>query len=149
MKKKKLSQGANRIWGWRVVAQPQTRPIAIPSFVNRFENDNSISVSMNNLIYFNAIPRDNIYEIVMSSSNTNKSSMFAVSNKRAKLNLDSALLWHRRLGHINKKRIEKLQHDALLDSTDIKSFKKCVACMSGKMAKQPYSHQVEKAKDLL
>nr|GFB55054.1 hypothetical protein [Tanacetum cinerariifolium] len=48
--------------------------------------------------------------------------------KRAKLNLDSALLWHCHLGHINKKRIEKLQHDGLLDSTDIKSFKKCVAC---------------------
>nr|GFD24470.1 zinc finger, CCHC-type [Tanacetum cinerariifolium] len=27
-------------------------------FVNRFENDNSISVSKNNLINFNAIPRD-------------------------------------------------------------------------------------------
>ncbi|GJX50963.1 hypothetical protein Tco_0277808 [Tanacetum coccineum] len=34
-------------------------------FVNRFENDNSISVSRNNLIYFNAIPRDDIYEIVV------------------------------------------------------------------------------------
>ncbi|GKC76840.1 zinc finger, CCHC-type containing protein [Tanacetum coccineum] len=84
-------------------------------FVNRFENDNSISVSKNNLIYFNAIPRDNIYEIVMSSSVTNDSFMFVVSNKRAKINLDSALLWHYRLGHINKKRIEKLQHDGLLE----------------------------------
>ncbi|GJY98511.1 retrotransposon protein, putative, ty1-copia subclass [Tanacetum coccineum] len=71
-------------------------------FVNRFENDNSISVSKNNLIYFNDIPRDDIYEIVMSSLNTNESSMFA-----------------------------------------------CVACMSGKMARKPYSHQVERAKDLL
>ncbi|GJX28833.1 retrotransposon protein, putative, ty1-copia subclass [Tanacetum coccineum] len=118
-------------------------------FVNRFENDNSISVFKNNMIYFNAIPRDDIYEIVMSSSNTNESSMYVVTNKRAKLNLDSALLWHCRLGHINKKRIEKLQHDGLLDSTDIKSFEKCVACMSGKMARKPYSHQVERAKDLL
>ncbi|GJQ95446.1 putative ribonuclease H-like domain-containing protein [Tanacetum coccineum] len=118
-------------------------------FVNRFENDNSISVFKNNMIYFNAIPRDDIYEIVMSSSNTNESSMYAVTNKRAKLNLDSALLWHCRLGHINKKRIEKLQHDGLLDSTDIESFEKCVACMSGKMARKPYSHQVERAKDLL
>ncbi|GJR41062.1 retrotransposon protein, putative, ty1-copia subclass [Tanacetum coccineum] len=118
-------------------------------FVNRFENDNSISVSKNNLIYFNAIPRDNIYEIVMYFSNTNDSSMFAVTNKIAKLNLDSALLWHCRLGHINKKRIEKFQHDRLLDSTDIKSFEKYVACMSGKMAIKPYSHQVEGAKDLL
>ncbi|GJR84835.1 retrotransposon protein, putative, ty1-copia subclass [Tanacetum coccineum] len=72
------------------------------SFVNRFENDNSIFVSKNNLISFNDIPRDDIYEIVMSSSNTNESSMFA-----------------------------------------------CVACMSGKMARKPYSHQVERAKDLL
>nr|GEY02787.1 hypothetical protein [Tanacetum cinerariifolium] len=115
-------------------------------FVNRFENDNSISVSKNNLIYFNAIPQDDIYEIVLS--NTNDSSMYVVSNKRAKLNLDSALLWHCRLGHINKKRIEKLQNDGLLDSTDIKSFEKCVACMFGKMARKPCSHQVEKAKDL-
>ncbi|GKE62876.1 retrotransposon protein, putative, ty1-copia subclass, partial [Tanacetum coccineum] len=37
----------------------------------------------------------------------------------------------------------------LLNSNDIKSFEKCVACMSGKMAKKPYSHQVERAKDLL
>nr|GEZ00658.1 hypothetical protein [Tanacetum cinerariifolium] len=40
-------------------------------------------------------------------------------NKRAKLDLDSAVLWHCRLGHISKKRIEKLQHDGLLDSTDL------------------------------
>ncbi|GKD19887.1 retrotransposon protein, putative, ty1-copia subclass [Tanacetum coccineum] len=67
----------------------------------------------------------------------------------AKLNLDSAHPWHCRLGHINKKRIKKLQHDGLLNSTDIKSFEKCVACMSGKMARKPYSHKVERAKDLL
>ncbi|GKA39072.1 retrotransposon protein, putative, ty1-copia subclass [Tanacetum coccineum] len=76
------------------------------------------------------------------------SSIYAVTNKITKLNLDSALLWHCRLGHINKKRIEKLQH-GLLKSTDIKYFEKCVACMSGKMARKPYSHQVERAKDLL
>ncbi|GJV26776.1 retrotransposon protein, putative, ty1-copia subclass [Tanacetum coccineum] len=118
-------------------------------FINRFENDNTISVSRNNLVYFCAILRDDIYEIDLSSFNTNDSSMYAISNKRAKLNLDSTLLWHCRLGHISKKRIKKLQHDRLLISTDIKSFKKCVSCMSGKMARKPYSHQVERAKDLL
>ncbi|GJS03673.1 retrotransposon protein, putative, ty1-copia subclass [Tanacetum coccineum] len=91
-------------------------------FVNCFENDTLISVSRNNLIYFNAIPRDDIYETVLSSSVTNDSSIYVVSNKRAKLNLDPALLWHYRLGHISKKRLKKLQHDRLLDSTNIKSF---------------------------
>nr|GEW52149.1 retrotransposon protein, putative, Ty1-copia subclass [Tanacetum cinerariifolium] len=76
-------------------------------------------------------------------------SMYVVSNKRAKLKLDSALLWYCHLGHISKKRIEKLQHDGLLNSTDLRAFKKCVSYMSEKMAQKPYTHQVERAKDLL
>ncbi|GKD49738.1 retrotransposon protein, putative, ty1-copia subclass, partial [Tanacetum coccineum] len=118
-------------------------------FINRFELNNAISVSKNNIVYFSAIPSDGVYKIEMSCSNTNDSSMYVVSNKRAKLNLDSSLLWHCRLGHISKKRIEKLQHDRLLNSTDIESLEKCVSCMSRKMARKPYSHQVEIAKDLL
>ncbi|GKD37818.1 retrotransposon protein, putative, ty1-copia subclass, partial [Tanacetum coccineum] len=106
-------------------------------------------VLKNNVVYFTAIPRDGLYEIEMSCSNTNDSSMYTVSNKRAKLNLDSSLLWHCRLGHIRKKRIEKLQHDGLLNSTDIESLGKCVSCMSSRMARKPYSHQVQRARDLL
>ncbi|GJX48305.1 zinc finger, CCHC-type containing protein [Tanacetum coccineum] len=100
-------------------------------FINRFDENNVISFSKNNLVYFMAVPRDGIFEIDMSCSNTNDSSMFAISNKRAKINLDSSLLWHCRLGHISKKRIEKLQHDELLNSIDIESLGKCVLCMSG------------------
>nr|GFA78113.1 retrotransposon protein, putative, Ty1-copia subclass [Tanacetum cinerariifolium] len=95
------------------------------------------------------IPRDGIFEIDLSNSLTNESSIYAVSNKRAKLDLDSALLWHCQLGHISKKRIEKLQHNGLLDSSDLTAFKKCVSCISGKMARKPYTHQVERANDLL
>nr|GEU44319.1 hypothetical protein [Tanacetum cinerariifolium] len=117
-------------------------------FVNRFV-DNAIQVSRNNVVYFCAIPRDGIFEIDLSNYLTNKSSVYVVSNKRAKLDLDSALLWHCRLVHISKKCIEKLQHDGLLNSSDLRAFKKCVSCMSGKMARKPYTHQVERAKDLL
>nr|GEV81735.1 retrotransposon protein, putative, Ty1-copia subclass [Tanacetum cinerariifolium] len=90
---------------------------------------------------------DGIYEIDLSNSLTNESFVYAVSNKRAKLDLDSALLWHCRLGHISKKRIEKLQHDGLFNSSDLREFERCVSCMSGKMARKPYTHQVERAKD--
>ncbi|GKA21087.1 retrotransposon protein, putative, ty1-copia subclass [Tanacetum coccineum] len=95
-----------------------------------------------------AILRNGIFEIDLSNSNTNDSSMYAVSDKRAKTNLDSTLLWPCHLGHINKKRIEKLQHDGLLNSNDSQSFDKYVSCMSRKMARKPYTHQVERAKDL-
>nr|GEZ08716.1 hypothetical protein [Tanacetum cinerariifolium] len=79
-------------------------------FVNRFVN-NTIYVSRNNMVYFSAIPRDGIFEIDLSNSYTNESFIYVVSNKRAKLDLDSALL-------------------------------------SGNMARKPYTHQVERAKDL-
>nr|GFB90611.1 hypothetical protein [Tanacetum cinerariifolium] len=69
-------------------------------FINRFDDNNVILVSKNNLVYFMAVPRDGIYEINMSCSNTNDSSMYAITNKRAKINLDSSFLWHCRLGHI-------------------------------------------------
>nr|GEU93051.1 hypothetical protein [Tanacetum cinerariifolium] len=109
-------------------------------FINRFMN-NTIQVSRNNMVYFSVIPRDGIFEIDLSNSYTNESSIYTVSKKRAKLDLDSALLWHCRLRHISKKRIEKLQHDGLLNSTDLRVFEKCVSCMFGKMAKKPYTHQ--------
>ncbi|GKB85675.1 zinc finger, CCHC-type containing protein [Tanacetum coccineum] len=91
-------------------------------FINRFDKNNVILVSKNNLVYFMAVPRDGIFEIDISCSNTNDSSMYTISNKRAKTNLDSSLLWNCRLGHISKKRIEKLQHDGLLNSIDIESL---------------------------
>nr|GFA52489.1 retrotransposon protein, putative, Ty1-copia subclass [Tanacetum cinerariifolium] len=72
-----------------------------------------------------------------------------LGNERAKIDLDSSLLWHCHLGHISKKRIEKFQHDRLLNSIESKSFEKCVPCLSGKMARKPYSHQVQRDKDLL
>ncbi|GKD33556.1 zinc finger, CCHC-type containing protein [Tanacetum coccineum] len=111
-------------------------------FINRFDENNVLLVSKNNLVYFVVVPVDGIFEIDMSCSNTNDSSMYNVSNKRAKINLDSSYLWHCRLGHISKKCIEKLQHEGLLNSTDIQSLGKCVSCMSGKMARKPYVNTI-------
>nr|GEW93973.1 zinc finger, CCHC-type [Tanacetum cinerariifolium] len=83
--------------------------VSLDGFVNCFV-DNTIQVYRNNMVYFSDIPRDGIFEIDLSNSLTNESSIHVVSNKRAKPDLESALLWHCRLGHISKKRIEKLQH---------------------------------------
>ncbi|GJZ34828.1 retrotransposon protein, putative, ty1-copia subclass [Tanacetum coccineum] len=81
------------------------------------------------------------YEIDMHNLYPNVSSMFNVSNKRAKHALDSSYLWHCCLGHINKKCIDKLHHD--------ESLEKCKSCISGKMARKPFPYQVKRAKDLL
>ncbi|GJR39940.1 retrotransposon protein, putative, ty1-copia subclass [Tanacetum coccineum] len=75
--------------------------------------------------------------------------MYNVSNKRAKHALDSYYLWHCRLGHINKKCMDMLQRDGLPQPTHDESHKKCKSCISRKMARKPFPHQVERAKDLL
>nr|GEX16715.1 hypothetical protein [Tanacetum cinerariifolium] len=47
------------------------------------------------------------------------------------------------------KRIEKLQHDEILQPADDESFDKCKSCISGKMARKPFPHQTRIAKELL
>ncbi|GJT95327.1 retrotransposon protein, putative, ty1-copia subclass [Tanacetum coccineum] len=95
-------------------------------FVQCF-TDYGILVSKNDVLYFNAVARNGIYEIDMHDLVPN----------------------HCRLAHINKKRIKQLQQDGLLKSTDDESFDKCESCLSGRMTKKPFTHSNERAKDLL
>ncbi|GJX28174.1 retrotransposon protein, putative, ty1-copia subclass [Tanacetum coccineum] len=117
-------------------------------FVQCF-TDFGISVSNNNVFYFNVIPSNGIYEIDMHDLVPNVNSIYNVSTKRAKYNLDSTYLWHCRLAHISKKRIEKLQQEGLLKSTNDESFNQCVSCLSGKITRKSFPHRSERATDLL
>ncbi|GJV86719.1 retrotransposon protein, putative, ty1-copia subclass, partial [Tanacetum coccineum] len=117
-------------------------------FVQCF-TDFGISVSKNNVHYFNAIPSNGVYEIDMHNLVPNVNSIYNVSTKRAKHNLDSTYLWHCHLAHISKKRIEKLQQEGLLKSTDDESFDQCISCLSGKMTRKSFPHRPERAIDLL
>ncbi|GJY05518.1 retrotransposon protein, putative, ty1-copia subclass, partial [Tanacetum coccineum] len=109
----------------------------------------AIGISKSDVLYFNAMPRDGIYEIDMLNLVQNVNSIYNVSNKRAKHNLNSTYLWHYHLAHISKKRIEQLQHDELLKSTDDESFDQCVSCLSGKMTRKPFLHRTKRVTDLL
>nr|GEY10564.1 hypothetical protein [Tanacetum cinerariifolium] len=72
-----------------------------------------------------------------------------IINERAKHTLDSYYIWNCRLGHINKKRMDMLQRDRLLQPTHDESHEKCKSCICGKMVRKPFPHQVERSKDLL
>nr|GEX32807.1 hypothetical protein [Tanacetum cinerariifolium] len=85
-------------------------------FIHSFTNY-EIYVFKDDVIYLNEIPRDGIYEIDMHDLVPNVSSIIMLA-KKSKRNLDSTYLCNYRLGHINKKFIEKLQHDGLLKPTD-------------------------------
>nr|GEY63549.1 hypothetical protein [Tanacetum cinerariifolium] len=90
-----------------------------------------------------------IYEIDMHNLVPNVNFIYNVSTKRAKHNLDSTYLWHCRLTRISKKRIEKLQHEGLLKSTDDESFDQYVSCLSGKKTRKLFLRHPERVTDLL
>nr|GEW09360.1 hypothetical protein [Tanacetum cinerariifolium] len=94
------------------------------------------------------VESNGIYEMDMHDLVPNVNSIYNVSTIRAKHNLDSTYLWHCRLAHISKKRIEKLQQERVLRSIDDKSFDQCVSCLSGKMTRKSFPHRPEKATDL-
>ncbi|GJV97542.1 retrovirus-related pol polyprotein from transposon TNT 1-94 [Tanacetum coccineum] len=64
----------------------------------------------------------------------------------AKATLDESMLWHRRLGHVNFKTINKLLKENLVRGLPIKRFENdqtCVACLKGKQHKASYKSKTE------
>ncbi|GJU63325.1 retrotransposon protein, putative, ty1-copia subclass [Tanacetum coccineum] len=111
---------------------------------------NGISVSLNGIFYFSAISVNGVFEIDMNDnvSKYNNNSIFSI-NKKRKLDLNSSYLWHCRLAHIGKTRMQKLQREGLLESINDGSYDKCESCISGKMTKKPFNNNIERATDLL
>ncbi|GJQ89290.1 putative ribonuclease H-like domain-containing protein [Tanacetum coccineum] len=81
------------------------------------------------------VPRkDNMYSFDMKNIVPKESLTCLV----AKATLDESMLWHRRLGHINFKNINKLVKDNLVRGLPTKRFENdqtCVACLKGKQHK--------------
>ncbi|GJW42480.1 putative ribonuclease H-like domain-containing protein [Tanacetum coccineum] len=88
------------------------------------------------------IPRkDNIYSFDIKNIVLKESLTCLV----AKATLDESMLWHRRLGHINFKNINKLVKDNLVRGLPTKCFENdqtCVACLKGKQHKASYKSKV-------
>nr|GFB55570.1 hypothetical protein [Tanacetum cinerariifolium] len=111
---------------------------------------NGISVSLNGLFYFSVVSVNGVFEIDMNNnvSKNNNNSIFNI-NKKRKLDFDSSYLWHCRLAHIGKTRMQKLQREGILESINDESFDKCEFCISGKITKKPFNKNIERATDLL
>ncbi|KAJ9556554.1 hypothetical protein OSB04_011168 [Centaurea solstitialis] len=69
--------------------------------------------------------------------------------KRSKDIEDQTYLWHCRIGHINKKHVELLLKIGFLGTFDFKPFDNCESCLSGKMTKEPFNKDNERASNLL
>src|SRR5581483_11006246 len=102
-------------------------------------------VFKNDIFYFKATPVNGLYTVNLQDDNRE---IYHIS-KGSKDIEDQTYLWHCRLGHINKKRIETLLKGGFLGTFDYKPYDNCESCLSGKMTKQPFNKENERATDLL
>ncbi|GKE04712.1 hypothetical protein Tco_1396730 [Tanacetum coccineum] len=109
-------------------------------YIHTFTNY-GISISKDNVFYFNAIPCDDIYEIDMH----NFIQMLVLIKMLAikEPNMGWTLIIY---GIVV---LDMLQHDGLLQPTHDESHEKCKSCISRKMERKHFLHPVERAKDLL
>ena len=56
----------------------------------------------------------------------------SVRGTKRKLTEDSGVLWHKRLGHISKQRMQRLVDDGILDPLNLNDFEVCIECIKGK-----------------
>nr|GEU67377.1 putative ribonuclease H-like domain-containing protein [Tanacetum cinerariifolium] len=89
------------------------------------------------------VPRkNNMYSIDIKNIVTKESLTCLV----AKATLDESMLWHRRLGHINFKTINKLVKENHVRGLPTKRFKNdqtCAACLKGKQHKASYKSKIQ------
>ena len=73
-------------------------------------------------------------KLYLLSLNTNSSVMNVsdVNHKRKRNNETSAKLWHFRLGHISKGRMERLIREYILPTLDFSDLDQSVDCIKGK-----------------
>ena len=72
------------------------------------------------------------------------------SNKSSKVDkVSDAYLWHCRLGHVNKNRLDRLTKEKILDISNYESLLTCESYLLEKMTKSPFKEKGERAANVL
>jgi hypothetical protein len=105
---------------------------------------NDCFIRKNGIFFSNVLVENGLYVLDLEN-NKNEQSIYNVNTTQT----NETYSWHCRLGHINEKRIARLQKDGVLDSFDLESIENCESCLMGKMTKTPFSKKGERSKDVL
>jgi hypothetical protein len=89
---------------------------------------------------------DNLYFLELDTSHLEA---LHIDNRKRKLtNENSAALWHKRLGHISMKRIERLVSNDILKPLDFTNLNECVNCIKGKQTNKR-KYEAKRCNDVL
>ena len=108
--------------------------------------NNKVSLFQNSNLICSGHLIDNLYKL--DSDSYNEILQTSSKGTKRKLNENSASLWHKRLGHISKQRIQRLVVDGILDPLDLTNYQVCIECIKGKRTNER-KLGAERAKDVL
>ena len=99
------------------------------------------AIWLNNAYVGDALLQDELYllslhEKVHYVCNVNDHVTSNKEQKKIKITFDSSKLWHCRLGHISRGRIERLVKNEILPPLDFSDIEQCIDCIKGKYVKQ-------------
>jgi len=86
-------------------------------------------VYFNSIIVGSGVLYDGLYMLNMNDMSVN----YVIGHKRSRVDENSSMLWHRRLGHISRPQIERLIKEGILHDLDFSDFDTCVDCVKGKL----------------
>ena len=78
---------------------------------------------------------DGLYKLDLDPNYPSSHNVFATIGSKRVNDEFSSMLWHRRLGHISRERMERLTRNGILDSLDFSDFQTCVDCVKGKLTR--------------
>ena len=94
-----------------------------------------MDIFSNSVLIGNVVLFGNLYSLSLRHGPLCDSSFVnsVVGCKRARMNLSSSMLWHKRLGHISRQRLERFVRNGVFSNLDFSNFETCVVCLKGKM----------------
>ncbi|RVX10368.1 Retrovirus-related Pol polyprotein from transposon TNT 1-94 [Vitis vinifera] len=105
-----------------------------------------VDIFSNSVLIGNAILFGNLYSLSLHHGSLCDSSSVnsVVGCKRARMNLSSSMLWHKRLGHISRQRLERLVKDGVLSNLDFSYFETCVVCLKRNMTAKTKEEKIDR-----
>jgi len=98
------------------------------SYTFEFGNGKLV-VYFNSIIVGSGVLYDGLYMLNLNDMFVNS----VIGHKRSRVDENSSMLWHRRLGHISRPRIERLIKEGILHDLDFSDFDTYVDCVKGKL----------------
>ena len=97
----------------------------------------SFTLLKNNNIIGSGILCDGLYKFKLDDyfTETLMTLHHNIGTKRSLVNEHSAYLWHKRLGHISKERMQRLVKNEILPNLDFTDLGVCIDCIKGKQTK--------------